>query len=195
MKRSEWLTELERELARHGLARTKEILADYEEHFAAAVDSGKTEEDVAAKLGEPKAVAKAHLAESLVTKVGSSELKAGDVPSIVSASLRLLVLTPFTFLMMIGPGAMVALFMIVGWSLVLLFGGLSVAALFAGLFAFPLMAVSFWGAGALVFGVMAFVGGTLLAAMTMWILTKWTLTAFVSFLRWNVDFVLEKKGA
>ena len=192
MKRTEWLITLEQELTRLGVARAKEILADYEEHFAAAVDAGKAEEDVAAKLGDPKAAARAHMAEGLVTQVTGHEFKAGDMPSILRATLRLLVLTPFTFLMLVGPFAIVALFLVIGWAITMMFGGFSIGAIIGGMFAFPFMLVSFWGAGAIFFGAAAFVGLTALIAMTMWVLTKWTLTLFVSYLRWNIDFVLEK---
>lgn len=192
MRRTEWLIELERELTRLEVVGRSEILRDYEEHFSAAMDAGKAEEDVSAKLGDPKAVARAHQAESLVTQARRPDGKPADMSSILKATFRLLLLTPFTFLMLAGPFAIVSLLLLVGWSVTLACGGASIAAVAVGLFALPFLLVSFWGAGAFLFGAVAVIGFTALVAMTMWILTKWTLQLFISYMRWNVDFVLEK---
>jgi DUF4097 and DUF4098 domain-containing protein YvlB len=58
MKKSEFLSIIDGELGRFGLAEKDEILSDLNEHFEAAVQAGKTEDDVCDSLGDPKEIAK-----------------------------------------------------------------------------------------------------------------------------------------
>lgn len=192
MRRTEWLIQLEQELTRLGVVGRKEIIEDYEEHFAVATDAGKSEEEVAEKLGDPRAAAKAHMAEGLVTQATRPDGKPADMATILKATFRLLVLTPFTFLMLIGPFAIVAAMLLAGWGVSVAFGGVSLGAIAVGMFSFPFLLVNVWGAGAFFFGALACIGATAVWAMTMFVITKWTLQVFVSYLRWNVNFVLEK---
>lgn len=192
MTRTEWLITLETELTRLGVPAPREIVSDYEEHFAAGAESKKTDEEIAAKLGDPKAVARAHQAESLVDKAAAPQNRPADLGHVWKASLRLLLLTPFTFLMLIGPFFFLSVFLVGGWGLAFLFGGLGAAGLAIASLGVPLLLVDFWSAGAFIFGTLAFAGAAALGLMTMWVVTKIILQAFVSYLRWNVNFVLEK---
>ena len=202
MKRTEWLIKLEQELIRLKVPQPREIVADYEEHFAAAMEARKSEEDTAAKLGDPKTVAGAHSAEYLMA--GASPTvplpPAAAIPfkpdlgNMLRASLRLLVLTPFNFLMLVGPFLIFCLFLIVGWTIAGAMTGASAGAILLGVISLPFMVLNFWLVSGLFFGAMAFIGFTVLTVMTMSLLTKWILQIFASYLRWNVDFVLEKRS-
>ncbi len=57
MTRHEFLTALEKELKRRHVADAAEVLGEYEQHFAFKLADGYTEEEIAAKLGEPAALA------------------------------------------------------------------------------------------------------------------------------------------
>lgn len=194
MKRSEWLVKLEQEMSRLGVPNGREIVADYEEHFSVAMEAGKSEEEVCEKLGDPLTVAKAHQLEKLVTVSMPAGSPNGtmDMSGILRAALRVLILTPLNFFLMIGPFVVIATLLVTGWIVAVVFGLLSLAASVLALIGVPFLVVNFWSAGALVFGSLAFIGFTVIGVMTMWVLTKVLMTFFVSYLRWNVNFVLEK---
>jgi uncharacterized membrane protein len=49
-----------------------DILRDYEEHFFAAKESGKSEQEIIARLGDPVILAKSYLSEKMIKKIESS---------------------------------------------------------------------------------------------------------------------------
>lgn len=57
MTKDEYLARLERELRRLHVADAADILAEYEQHFAFKLADGYTEEEIAARLGAPAALA------------------------------------------------------------------------------------------------------------------------------------------
>ncbi|MBQ7871149.1 MAG: DUF1700 domain-containing protein [Oscillospiraceae bacterium] len=57
MKKTEFLELLSLELKRNNVADAADILEEYEQHFAFKLADGYTEEEIAAKLGEPRAIA------------------------------------------------------------------------------------------------------------------------------------------
>lgn len=190
MSKREWLQKLENEMSRIGVFHFREITRDYEEHFNVGVSQGKTETEIAAKLGDPLAVARAHHAETLVTKVQSSS--GTGLMGALSAALRLLILTPFNFFMLIGPFLITIAFLVTGWVTCLVSGAVSVAAVVVTIVALSFLFMNFWGTGAFIFGSLGFIGATILGLMLMWLITRWIVDLFISYLKWNVNFVLEK---
>ncbi|NCB73632.1 MAG: DUF1700 domain-containing protein [Clostridia bacterium] len=57
MKKNEFLAQLKNELKKNNAAETEDIILEYEQHFAFKMADGYSEEEIAAKLGEPKAIA------------------------------------------------------------------------------------------------------------------------------------------
>jgi len=57
MKKTEFLTELARELAKRNVADAADVMEEYEQHFAFKLADGYSEEEIAAKLGAPAALA------------------------------------------------------------------------------------------------------------------------------------------
>lgn len=192
MRRTEWLIQFEQELTRLRVPSPREIVADYEEHFANAMGGGKPEDEVAAKLGDPVAAARAHQAESLLTKAVQDPARGPDPATVLRATFRLLVLTPFNFIMLIGPFLLAAVFLVVGWSLCLAVGAVCIAAFTVTFATLPFLFINFWGPFAAAFGSFALVGCTLFGVLTMVLISQTVLKLFVSYMRWNVDFVLEK---
>lgn len=191
MTRREWIDQLHEKLRSQGLHDTAEILADYEEHFIAGVGTGKTEADIAAKLGDPDLVARAHKAEALVTKSPLTG-RDPDMGNVLRATLRMLVLTPFNFLMLIGPFLIFAVFLLTGWSVIAGFVALSLGALVGIMLAFPAAMASLWLGGAIFFASVGFICLTIFGIMTMFVLTRWMISIFISYLQWNVNFVIGK---
>lgn len=192
MNRLEWMRNLREELDAAGVPKSSEIVADYEEHFAVAAERGEHEQNVILRLGPPAAVARAHHAEAMITKVEAGS--EWDFSNALGAALRLLVLTPFNFFMLIGPFLILCILLVVGWMLCLVGGALSVGAIALALFSLPFLIFSFWGTGAVFFGALAFVGLTVLSVLAMFWISKALVRVFVSYLRWNIDFVIDRKG-
>ncbi len=57
MTKTEFLTELARELAKRNVADAADVMEEYEQHFAFKLADGYSEEEIAAKLGAPAVLA------------------------------------------------------------------------------------------------------------------------------------------
>lgn len=57
MRRNEFIETLKENLERNGVRDTGDIIEEYEEHFAFKLADGYSEEEIAAKLDDPKAIA------------------------------------------------------------------------------------------------------------------------------------------
>ena len=57
MKKSEFLDRLSKELTRKNIPDIADILGEYEQHFAFKLADGFSEEEIAAKLGDPDQIA------------------------------------------------------------------------------------------------------------------------------------------
>lgn len=57
MTKSEFLEKLSAQLRRRNIADAEDIIEEYRQHFAFKLSEGHTEEEIAAKLGEPEAIA------------------------------------------------------------------------------------------------------------------------------------------
>lgn len=57
MKRNEFIETLKEKLESNGVEDTDDIIEEYEEHFAFKLADGYSEEEIASKLGDPKAIA------------------------------------------------------------------------------------------------------------------------------------------
>ena len=76
-----------------------DMLYDFEEHFELAMESGKTEEEIAESLGNPKLIAKDLLAEYLVSQAESDQ----SVKSMFHAVLATISLSFFNIIFLLGP--------------------------------------------------------------------------------------------
>jgi uncharacterized membrane protein len=184
---------LELELRRQNIAKLQEVLADYNEHFEMGLAKGKSEEEIVDKLGDPVTIAKAYQAENLISQMQESPVQ-DQFGYFVKAVLRILILTPFNFFMMIGPFLVTLCMLIAGWATALSLGGTGIGLAF-GLFALiPIAALGFWSGGALLFSSLTVVGLSLLGLIVMFFVTKWILQLFVRYLQWNVNFVKGSKS-
>jgi uncharacterized membrane protein len=77
----------------------KEILSDYEEHFRGGLEDGKTEEEISASLGQPRAIAKSYRADYLVQQAHSDH-SAGNI---LRAILAVMSLSLFNLIVVLGP--------------------------------------------------------------------------------------------
>lgn len=56
MKKNEFMTKLADELKKRGVVDADDVAAEYEQHFAFKLADGYSEEEIAAKLGDPAAL-------------------------------------------------------------------------------------------------------------------------------------------
>jgi len=80
MNRREFIDKLHKKLVENGVGDVGEIVAEYEEHFACKLADGYSEEEIAARLGSPEALA-------LQFADGCGEKKAGAQKALVAAGL------------------------------------------------------------------------------------------------------------
>ncbi|WP_051029714.1 DUF1700 domain-containing protein [Brevibacillus massiliensis] len=86
MKRAEYIGTLEALLKVLPEAERRDILYDYEEHFAIAMEAGKSEEEVCKALGQPKAIAKELIANYYIGKA-KEHVSMGNVTRAVLATV------------------------------------------------------------------------------------------------------------
>ena len=84
MTRNEFMTRLENELRKRNVPDPEDVTQEYEQHFAFKLADGYSEEETAAKLGSPEALAEAFLPG------------AGGCDDATVAALRLMSLTSVT---------------------------------------------------------------------------------------------------
>ncbi len=172
MTRLEFLRRLEAGL--RGLPRTDvdDILADYSEHFEAGLAEGRSEDDIAAALGDP-----ARLARELRFEAGHRAWQSARSPSsafaaiiafIGLASLDILILLPIVLAVL---GTLLALFVAV-LALFVAGGAILVAGPFSG---FP----GGWAVALL--GGLGVMSGSIALAALLTILTIWVINALMWF--------------
>jgi uncharacterized membrane protein len=86
MNKKQFMNEFEKNLKGISKQDKKEIIYDYEEHFAIGKKKGRKEEEIAKKLGNPKQLAKNARMELLVTKA-EEEKSAGNLFRMIFATI------------------------------------------------------------------------------------------------------------
>lgn len=191
MTKIEFLKQLKVALEQRGVNNSTDILMDYEEHFAHALQNGKSEDEICTRLGSPQSLAMAFETKSMLAKPQQNNLKL-EWSLVIKALGRLVVIAPFTLLVVLLPGILLLTYLITGWALV---GGTFVGSLIAfvvglvsGLFTF-----SFWILLSIVSSALAGFGITVAAFIFMYVTTKVLVQFVVDFIKWNLNFILDKR--
>ncbi len=111
MNRNEYLTKLREYLSDMPREEMQEILYDYEEHFRSGIAEGKTEEEVAAALGDVKASARLYRADFTLEQAREN----ASPRNMVKAVLAAIGLSFFNLIFVLGPffgvvGVLIGLF-------------------------------------------------------------------------------------
>ena len=190
MKKAEFLKNLETALRKHNVVSVTDILSDYEEHFTHGLQKGKTEEQISESLGNPDTIAKAYETDSIIAEV-KNPYKKFQFGLALKALGRFIVLAPFNFFVLVIPGVVAISLIVAGWAVSLAFGAVS-AALMVLIPVFGIFAISSWAGLAGVTSGLAFIGITVLSVILMFDITKYFLLGALSYLQWNLKFILEK---
>lgn len=190
MTKQEYLKSLREELERHKVQNLIDILADYEEHFAHGLNKNKSEEDIALGLGFPSTIAKAYKTENLINEIKdpAKGFRFGNILSIIG---RLIVVAPFNFLVLFIPGIVIFAVLMAGWSATL---GIASAGL-ASFSILPTIAqftVTTWAWVATISVGLGLLGLAVVIGMLMFVFSKYTLFALISYLQWTIKFITHK---
>jgi uncharacterized membrane protein len=194
MNKEKFLTELKRSLGRMSEAEKGEVLYDYEEHFRMGVAEGKSEEQIAEALGNPRAIGKSYAIDALLEEPkGGGGVTATSVLRAIFASISL---TFFNIIVVFGPffglvGVMIGL-----WATAasLALSGVAVlvspvvALIVPGLFTLAGVNAAF-----LLFAGIGVAGLGMLAVIGMWKLSQLFVQATAAYIRFNARIVMRRK--
>ncbi|KYG68625.1 hypothetical protein AZI87_05155 [Bdellovibrio bacteriovorus] len=190
MTKQEFLKNLKEELEKNKVQNVQDILTDYEEHFVHGLSKGKTEVEICEGLGFPSVIAKAYQTESLISEIKNPE-KGFNLSLAVTVIGRLLVIAPFNFLILFIPGVVIFALLASGWAVSVAIGSASLALLSM----LPFLGTVSAGAWAWVTGLstsFGLLGLAILGGMVMFVITKYIVLAIISYLQWNLKFILQK---
>jgi uncharacterized membrane protein len=194
MNRERFLSELKRSLGTMPETERRDILSDYEEHFRMGLAEGKSEEQIAASLGNPRIIGKSFAIDSLLEepKEGGG-VTAASVLRAVFASISLtffnviVVLGPFLALVgvMIGLWATAVSLPLSGIAIVLAPVAALVVPNFFSLASMSPVFLVFAGIGTAALGVLAVIG--------MWKLSRLFVLMIAEYVKFNLRIVTRKK--
>lgn len=190
MNQIEFLNKLAEFLKSNGVERIDDILADYKEHFAMGAENGKTEAEISQKLGDPATIAKAYQTEGMIREIKNPETKF-SFSKALNILGRLIILAPFNFLVIFIPGITLGSLLIAGWSIA--FALFVVGPTILGVtIVSGIVGISFWVAVASIAQFLTLLGASVLITCLMFFLSKQFVLACISYLQWNLKFILQK---
>lgn len=99
MDKKEFLAALEKALGNMSVSEKQDILYDYDEHFSAGIEAGKSEQEIAEGLGTPALLARQFRADYLVKKAEDHK----STENILRAVLAIIGLGFFNLVIVLGP--------------------------------------------------------------------------------------------
>lgn len=165
----------------------EDILYDYKEHFEIGLSKGKTEEEIAKELGNPRNIAKSYKASSTIIVAEKDPSPKNLLKAILAATALgffnlVIVLGPFLLLI----GLLIGLY---GISIAFIVGGISsfFGTIVAPFFPYkininvhPITSISF-GVGLTTLGLLIGIGS--------FYLTKLLYQGTIKYLKWNIDLI------
>jgi uncharacterized membrane protein len=199
MNKETFLTQLKRSLSGLPEAEKREILYDYEEHFRIGMEKGKSEEQIATALGNPRVLGKSYRIDALLgperdpaegeATSGRSRNRAGRILRAVFASVSLGI---FNALFVVGPFVAAAAVLVSLWATAASLA-LSGVAILVGLVLAPFLPrIVGLAAAEVIFAVLAAAGiGALgvLAGVGMLKLTRWFWLGIEKYVRFNLRII------
>ena len=194
MKKEIYLAELAQQIRKLPETERQDILADYEAHFEAGREAGKSDSDIARALGTPKSVGQEIMMNTLVRKMDAAPERRLLPPSLGHILLMILILAPFNFFMLVCPFLILFTLVLTGWVFPLTIGGTAFAAL-AFFFKSGADPVGVWSGLSLSCMFLGMLGLAAISAMVMAVITRAALQILFSFFKWNLDFIQSRRPA
>lgn len=180
MNKERYLKQLVANLKHMDHAEKQDIYNEYETHFISGKNEGKSEENIAKQLGDPKMIAKELNATMVLDKVDENR----NLKSICKAILAVMGLGLFNFFIVSIPAffVLMILFVLIVFTLILFSTPIFLIIKFATEGPHSIILYDVYMAG-LMFSI-----SLMLLAITILII-KWILKLTVMYLKWNVSLV------
>ncbi|SER56653.1 Uncharacterized membrane protein [Gracilibacillus ureilyticus] len=179
MTRDKFINKLDRALISVPYEERKDIIQDFEEHFAMGENEGKSEEEIAESLGAPNQIAKEVLASYYLGKVE----KSSSTGNVMRAVWAVIGLGFFNLVIVLAPFVAIAGFVLSGW----IAGGAFIVSPLLFIINILLFPDSFNLID--MFASIALSGAGILLIIGMYYLTKLIRTVFIRYLNYNVRLV------
>jgi uncharacterized membrane protein len=194
MSKKEYLDKLRKCLSRLSRSEVDDIISDYEEHFLFGTESGKSEEQVADKLGSPQVLAKAFIAQARIDEfyAPNSSTITKKTKSYLKAVLAFLILAPLNFLIFTGPFIVILSVLVSAWAAL---GGIFIGAFtYYGkyLFAENADVMGMFTNLSVLFLWLGILGLCVLLAMVFYYLSKVSIKGTLSYIKWNIKIITNK---
>ncbi|AYU54032.1 HAAS signaling domain-containing protein [Staphylococcus debuckii] len=180
MSKQEYLRLLDRYLTRVTPEERRDILDEYETHFISGKEAGKSEDEIAKELGNPKYIGREMSATAAMDKAESSK----NPNHVTNAVLAVMGLSILNFFVVI-----VVLTTLIG----LLFGLITATATLLVSPVLLLVKGFIDGFGTIIpldiYSVFALFGVGLMLLVITYLACKWSFILFMKYLRWNIDVV------
>lgn len=182
MTKQEFMRKLDEALARLESGERKEILADFEEHFAGGAASGKAEQEVAEELGDPAALA-AQYTDGLPEP--AQPIKASGVAAGALASIALLL---FDAMIAIPIIAAVFAVWVSLWAAAVALFATALACMAAPFIFMPYVTNALVGVGSFMIGI-SLLALSALAGIGMVCVSKWLYRGLAGFVKAHIRII------
>jgi uncharacterized membrane protein len=199
MNRETFLIQFKRSLSALPESEKRDILYDYEEHFRIGLEHGKSEEQIAASLGNPRVLGRSYRIDALLGRevegpeaAGGAERAQGRAGRVLRALFASISLGLFNALFVVGPFAGAVGVLVALWATAAALA-LAGAAILVGLVVLPFLSISSGlGAAEVVFALLSGAGvGALgvLAGVGMLKLTRLFWVGIERYVRFNLRII------
>jgi len=194
MQEHNFIKELERALSPLPASQRDDVLADYRAHIFEARERGKSDEDIAAALGDPRTLGRTFVADYHLTRISNpaeGQKFTTSLYHMARAFFVVLSILAFNFFFMLWP--ILALAFLLGFSWVVagvaVFAGLILSIAFlVGNIATP-VAVGLSAKLALSFYSLSVFGASLLACVVLYLLSRWFLIGLMKYIKLNAKVI------
>jgi|GEM_PF-884420 len=171
----------------------RELLADYEAHFEAGRENGKSDEQICVALGNPKAVGQEIMMTTWAKRVDSAPRSMRSPSTLLHVLVMILVLAPLNFFMFLCPFLVLFVLIITGWCMPLVIAGVALTAFgfFMNNTGAPIDALNGLSLLFMFFGTL---GLAVLSALLMWLVTLGSFKVLIAFIKWNIDFITSRRA-
>lgn len=198
MNKDDYLKELTRLLRKLPKEERDDVVSDYHEHFIIGIEKGRSEEEIAKALGNPKTVAKQINAEYMVRKAEDKQ-SAGSMFEAILAAAGLGI---FNLIFVAVPTLIVVALILTAFAVggAMIMGGIliTISYMFQPLIPLINLNLPLGGIlgifGGIFIGVSLTILGVGLVAATAYI-TKWLYGLAIRYLKYNIKLIEGRKGS
>lgn len=194
MTREQFLSQLRLSLGNMPDADKQDIVYDYEEHFRIGMADGKSEEQIAESLGNPRVIGNSYRIDAMLTE--PKEGGGVNAASVLRAVFASISLTFFNVVFVIGPFCGLVGFLFGLWAfavMIILNGLLVIVSLFGCTHVTQLIANPLLNDVFVLFSGIAMIAWGMLACIGLSAVTKWFFIRVAAYVRLNARIIRGEK--